>query len=264
MIKLFIPLLVVVLIATTSGWSIEPNENPLIGDRPDFTESAATIAPGRFQLEAGFTNTRVKDVNIDSIGEILIRIGVVKFWELRIGLNSYTITDTISDTVSEAPGKGDITGLENVTIGFKFRFLDNRGARPALALLLSTSLPVGSSEYRVSMYQPRAVLAAGWELTPTLSLGANLGYAYLAVDEVKFNQVSGSVSMAVSLGGRWGLYAEWFGLSLDHKDGTDLHFVNSGVTFLALANLQFDFRVGRGLNGIDKDDFIGAGLVFRL
>ena len=256
MIKLFIPLLAVALVAPISGWSAESDKDPLIGDRPDFTESAVTITPGRFQLEAGFTNTRVEDVNIDSIGEILIRMGVVKNLEFRLGLNSYAITDL--------PGDDDINGLEDITLGLKFRFLENRCARPDLAMLLSTSLPVGSPEYRVSMSQPRIILAAGWELAPTLSLGANLGYAYLAVDEVKFNQVSGSVSMAVSLGERWGLYAEWFGLSLDHKDGTDLHFVNSGVTFLALANLQFDFRVGRGLNGIDKDDFIGAGLVFRL
>ena len=54
-----------------------PAQQPLISDRPDFTESAATITPGRVQMEAGYTFARLEEVEGHAIGEILARIGVL-------------------------------------------------------------------------------------------------------------------------------------------------------------------------------------------
>ncbi len=44
---------------------------PLVTDRPDFTESAETVAPGLFQLESGYTFTRRGDDKEHALGEFL-------------------------------------------------------------------------------------------------------------------------------------------------------------------------------------------------
>lgn len=43
------------LVAATLAGTAVADDDPLVGDRPDFTESAVTIAPGRVQVEAGAT-----------------------------------------------------------------------------------------------------------------------------------------------------------------------------------------------------------------
>jgi len=230
-------------------------QEPLVGDRPDFTESATTVPPGRVMLETGYTNTRFGDVTVHTIGEVLFRYGFVRNWELRIGLNSYSIVDT--------DGEEDVEGLEDTTIGLKIRFLENKKAVPELACILNTSLPTGSDNFRISRWQPAAVLAVGWDVQSIFSVGANLGFSSLVVDDVRIDQVRGSVSLGLPLSDKWSVFGEWFGLSLDHEGGTDLHYLDGGFTFLVTPDLQFDFRVGYGLNGVTPDDFIGMGAVIR-
>jgi hypothetical protein len=228
---------------------------PLVGDRPDFTESPTTVPPGRVMLETGYTNTRLGENKVHTIGEVLLRYGIVRNWELRIGLNSYTIVKT--------EGEDDVEGLEDTSLGLKIRFLENKRAVPELACILSTGLPTGSSNFRISRWQPAAVLAAGWDVQSVFSIGVNLGFSSLVVDEERIDQVRGSLALGLPLGDRWSVFGEWFGLSLDREGGSDLHYLDSGVTLLATPDLQFDFRVGYGLNGIDPDDFIGVGAVIR-
>ncbi|MCL7971660.1 MAG: hypothetical protein M8866_06160, partial [marine benthic group bacterium] len=57
------------------GWAQE--DDPMITDRPDFTESASTVAPGRFQFELGYTFTRSGSENRHNFGELLVRLGIL-------------------------------------------------------------------------------------------------------------------------------------------------------------------------------------------
>jgi hypothetical protein len=58
---------------------------------------------------------------------------------------------------------------------------------------------------------------------------------------------------------RLGAYFEHFGVYPIIKDGPDGSFLNGGVTFLVLNDLQLDARAGFGLNGLEDDFFIGLG-----
>jgi len=77
----------------------DPMDQPLVTDRTDFTESTEPIPAGHAQLEAGYTFTfdrenedRVRD---HTAGELLLRIGVVDNFELRIGWDGYSWTDNL-------------------------------------------------------------------------------------------------------------------------------------------------------------------------
>lgn len=66
----------------------------LVGDRPDFTESALTVAPGSWQIEAGATVTTGDAFDTTEIGEVLVRHGLKPGTELRMVLPSYVDDET--------------------------------------------------------------------------------------------------------------------------------------------------------------------------
>jgi hypothetical protein len=95
-----------------------PSREPLVSDRPDFTESTATVKRGEVQLEGGDTFERTSSVKTNTIGELLLRIGVTSRAELRIEPGSYT---TITSPDSDASGWAD------AALGMKLR----RSSRPS-------------------------------------------------------------------------------------------------------------------------------------
>ena len=69
--------------------------------------------------------------------------------------------------------------------------------------------------------------------------------------------------MAASLTESIGTYIEYFG-AYPASDGEDAsHVLNGGFTFLVNDNLQFDIRVGFGLNEQAPDLIAGAGFAVR-
>lgn len=242
-------------------------EDPLISDRPDFTESTDTVPRGHFQLEGGFTSTRVDDEDSRSFGELLLRIGLSERLEARIGAGSHTRIDR--------PGGGDASGYEDPSLGVKIRLSPETEmlppSRPAVALLLGTSIPVGDEELTADEWVPEAKLALAWTLTERFGLATNLNWAYPpgfdagggGDGDERFHQFSGSLSGALAFTDRIGGYLEYFGFTEEEEDGPSTHYLNTGVTYLLSNDLQLDLRYGRGLNDPDPDDFVGIGAAVR-
>jgi hypothetical protein len=235
---------------------------PLVTDRPDFTESTSTVPRGHFQIEGGFTSARVDEEEAQSLGEILIRIGAGERVEARIGAGSYTRLDT------GLPGEDRITGFEDPFLGMKVRLTPGDPdllppGRPTMALLLSASLPAGNEDLTADAWVPEAKLALSWELTPRVSLGSNLNYAYAVDGGDRFHQLAGSLTSGISLTDRLGMFVEYFGFSEETDGGPDTHYLNGGTTFGISNDLQLDARIGFGLNEASPDWFAGVGAAVR-
>ena len=237
------------------GWS--GLDDSLTTDRPDFTESTSTIPRGHYQIEGGTTVTRVEDVDSLSFGELLVRIGTGERWETRLSAG-YARVDTPF---------GDVSGLEDPSVGIKVRFTDDPGelgpGQPAVSLLVSTSVPAGDEELTDDEWVPEAKLALAWELTPRFGLSSNLNYAHVVDGDERLHQLGATLSGSLSLTDRLGSYLEWYGFSEETEDGPSTHYVNGGVTFLINSDLQIDARVGTGLNDADPDWFVGVGAGVR-
>jgi hypothetical protein len=232
-------------------------EEPLITDRPDFTESAETMAPGRVQLETGFTRIdEGGDTATDAWGEVLVRIGLSQRVELRLGLNSYLQTTR--------PGE-DLSGLQDSSIGVKIKLRDTieGSARPQVALLVGTTLPTGSTEYREPHAHPGTALALAWSLSPRFGLGVNLDYAYLSEEGEQFGELAASVAIGYALSKRLGGYLEYFGFDPQSGGRPGTHFLDGGFTWLLSNNAQLDARAGVGLNSAAADYFVGLGAAWR-
>lgn len=253
-------LLLAAAVVAQEGWS--GLEDSLVTDRPDFTESTATVPRGHFQVEGGTTLSRVEDADSTSFGELLVRIGMGERWETRLGLGSYGRLETPLDEHS---------GIEDPSVGIKVRFTDDPGelapGQPAVSLIVATSIPAGDEGLTQDEWVPEAKLALAWELNPRLSLSSNLNYAY-AVDGAedgnnRLHQLGATLSGSLSVTDRLGSFLEWYGFSEETEDGPSTHYVNGGVTWLINNDLQVDARVGTGLNDADPDWFVGVGAAVR-
>jgi len=237
--------------------SAAAQSEPIVTDRPDFTESTSVVPRGMLQVEGGYTFERAGAVHTHAIGEVLGRVGLLDALELRIGLNSYTITSVAG---------GSSTGVEDASLGVKLGLLrrDGHGAAfPEAALIVATGLPTGGSAVTAGGWEPEAKLALGWDLSERLGVAANLNAASLHGNGGRTGELAGSVSFGYSLTDRIGSYAEYYGFYPTSGPGADTHFANAGLTYLLTDDFQVDARVGHNLGSPEGDYFFGIGLARR-
>jgi hypothetical protein len=227
---------------------------PLVTDRPDFTESALTIPPGLLQAELGFTTVRTQGDREDAFGEVLLRIGMGRKTEVRLGLPSY-----LSTRVTD----GNTSGLSDASLGMKWNLAragDGYGLRQFdLGVIVQTTLPTGDRNYRENTLQPGVKFLAASALTEKIAVSSNLNYDYLSEGGERFGQFASSLSFGFGLTDKVGVYTEYFGFYPTGKSRSDSHFLNAGTTYLVNNDLQLDARIGKGFNGIGNDYFIGLG-----
>ena len=238
--------------------SVNTSREPLVSDRPDFTESTSTMAPGEVQAEGGYTYTRGAGETSNTVGELLVRIGLSHFAELRIEPGSYS--RVMSPTGTE-------TGWEDSEIGAKVRLHnaadDHPSAVPAVALVLASSIPTGSDAFRESHAQPEVKLASEWTLTNRLGLATNFDVARPVADARRYTELAASASFGFELSPRVSAFAEAFGFAPEIAGAKHTSYLDSGVAASLSPNLQIDIRGGVGLNGAGPDYFVGAGLARR-
>lgn len=178
--------------ATTSKLGAE---EPLITDRPDFTESANSVGRGVVQFESGVTFIEFPSgTNVTTLGEILVRWGVSVPLELRFQIPTY-----------EWKRNGDSTsGFQNGGIGLKYELAsgDGRGiiAGAEAAVIASTTLPTGPQEIASPKWQPSAVAAISWKLGPNTGLGMNLGISRPADENDRYTSTWLSAALGVGVG----------------------------------------------------------------
>lgn len=231
------------------------NLEPLVTDRPDFTESSDVVPAGMMQLESGATISRVGDERGTTVGEALVRAGLSSRAELRVGLNSYAVVT--SPAVRQQ-------GLEDLSLGAKIGLIPGGGLVPKVSLIVATSLPTGAAPFRQSMLQPEAKLTAAWDLSDRVAFSSNLNYSRIREEAGSYGEAAATASFGFGLTERVGLYTEYFGFFPRDGFTPASHYSNGGFTWVLNPNLQLDIRGGIGHNGLGRRDyFSGLGLSRR-
>jgi hypothetical protein len=226
----------------------------LVGDRPDFTESALTVAPGSWQLEAGATLTNTDLVETTGLGEVLLRHGLKPGTELRLEIPTYIAVSL------DTEGVADPSGFGNAGLGLKQVVADGAGSGPRMAVLGHVALPTGSEDVVGADTAFDLVLAAEWDLSSRLALGMNVGGEVVFADDTETQQWL-SASLGIGVTERLGAFVEGFTFT-DELDDFETA-LDAGVTYLVNADLQLDARVGTGTGEISDEVFYGVGLVTR-
>lgn len=236
----------------------EARDPPLVTDRPDFTESTASVGAGRVQVEAGYTISRQDGTDEHVVGEVLARVGLTRSLELRVAPGSYV--------VERRPG-GSTAGLADPSLGAKATLVEARpgasGGVPAVAVLASSSLPAGHDALNPDGAQPSAGLAVGWDLGAGASLGANLRHTRRLAGGERFGQTVASAALGLSATSRAGVYLEYYTLRPAAPGSGDADVLDGGVTLLLGPDAQLDARVGAGLGSAGPDLIFGIGFAVR-
>jgi len=254
------------------GLDAAPLTEPLVTDRPDFTEATNTVPRGHLQLEMGYTFTYDKEDGnrtIDhTLPEFLLRTGLTDWLELRIGWAGWSSTEDVFRAKNDAGRTVTMTEVErgwnDLYLGFKIALCEQDGLRPALSLIPAITVPSGSSNKSSGDVDPENKIAWSYDLTDSSTLSGNLNFAVPTDGNGhRFFQTAASISLGHSFNDWLGGYVEYYGFYPNEPGSDCAHTINGGFTFLVNDNLQFDVRVGKGLNEEADDMFAGAGMAIR-
>jgi len=235
-------------------------DDPLVTDRPDFTESSSTVGQGILQLEGGVTFAGLQNgTDVTTVGEILARWGAAEKLELRFVLPSYSW---------ERNGGADGSGFLSSGVGLKYELTPGNGGGfiggMETALIVSTTVPTGTADFSSSSWQPAAVFAASWELGSTLGIGSNLGISRPAGNDTRYTSLWASVALGVGLNESTSVFFELFGFNREEELGPSTATFQAGHLYLVSSDLQFDVRAARRLTERGANVLVGFGLSWRL
>lgn len=234
---------------------------PLVTDRPDFTEASSTVGLGVAQLEIGYTYAFDDDgttrTSAHSYPEPLLRVGLLANWlELRIGWNY----------AGESSGGLDTSGAEDLYLGFKVGLTPQEGILPEMALIPQMFVPTGADNFSSDEVLPGVNWIYGWSVNDWLGTAGSTQFNR-AIDGGTgraYTEWAQSWTIAASLTERLGTYSEWFAFFPHSSDTAQVeHYYNGGFTYLLGDNVQWDIRGGVGLNDAADDYFVGTGLSIR-
>ncbi len=247
--------------ANPCGGKLAQPDEPLITDRPDFTEASSVVGLGILQLETGYTYTYDKDTADRTIGhsypETLLRYGILANWlELRLAWN---YGDENVSGVSTS-------GADDLYLGFKIGLTPQDGLLPEMAIIPQMTVPTGSSDRTESEVLAGLNWLYGWDINDCLATGGSTQFNR-ALDEATddgYTQWAQSWTIAYSLADRLGAYTEYYGFYPNDADTASTeHYFNGGLTYLLSDDVQWDIRGGVGLNDEADDYFVGTGLAIR-
>ncbi len=233
-------------------------KDPLITDRPDFTESAFVVGRGTVQLEGGGTYADFGSESVTTIPELLVRWGITRTVELRFLTPTYAWLD--------GPD-GSNSGFLSTVLGTKIALNEGDGdgfwGKTGASVIIATTVPTGSSAVASSAWQPSATLSLAWDLSAAVGLGTNIGWARPEDNGRRFNTFYGSVAAGVGVAKNTSVFVEFIFFDRESDRGPSTSTFQTGLTYLINPDLQLDIRAARRLSSEGPDLLIGLGASVR-
>jgi hypothetical protein len=227
-------------------------------DRPGLAESTDTVRPGAIQLEGGFAVSQ-HALAAGSSHEIgapfsLIRIGLARFAELRLGSDGFAIESRLVN------GQWDRhSGGSDFEAGIKARVWNERKYIPSFAVIGALSVPTGSAYSTSGSRDPLLELCWSKSLPRDFDVGGNVNFRWDSAE----TEHSVSVSIGKKLSHGFGTYGEVYRISPIDGDEPAHWIANTGITKQLGVRTQIDAEIGRTLYARTPYWFVGAGFAIR-
>jgi hypothetical protein len=179
-----------------------PDPHAVQPERPTVATHAGTVAPGWVELEFGVEFDRYRDRTRGGGAPLVAKIGLASHAQL-----------SIAGTVLQPDGLSN-TGVGDLTVGVKWRLLDDAPVLGRLAILPSLKMPTGSvvEATGTGTTDESLLLISSHDLGP-VALDLNLGYTHRGGtgEQVPKSQTVWTVSFGGPAAGAFGWTAEVFG-----------------------------------------------------
>lgn len=228
-------------------------------DRPSESFTPTVVLHKHLQIEAGFRKEHYnnEDNHKDEYlyPSALLKYGLTKKLELRMLAEEEADYDYAPEKHKTA------SGLQPIKVGLKYSLFDEKGILPKTAVIARADIPkLASPDFKGDFVAPLFRLAMENSLTRKLSLVYNIG------EEWQEDDVHGeffySLSPQLAITDKLKVFAEVFGnLS---KEQTAKNSFDAGLLYQVTPNFQLDVFGGTALSKNAADNFIEAGISFRL
>lgn len=224
---------------------------PIVTDRPDFTESDVVVPRGMLQIETGFTAEQGRGSRSLGLPEAFLRYGAARNFEWRLGLPDFSQVRAGGQT---ARGVGD------TYLGAKFQLGPTRQGL-GVSLIPAVFLPTGGRDFGSGGVDPEIKLCLAKELSARWGVGGML-YASGPTEDGRRNPtLQNTVSFGYALTDRLSVFNEYAGTFA--RRGAAEHLLHSGLAYLLSDDGQVDLHFGFGLSPAAPDSFVGAGYSLR-
>lgn len=242
-------------------------------DRPGFSNSAATVAPGTFQAELGYDLTQntsgSETFSTHSLGLLVLRYGVTDKLEVRANVGSIGFAERLSNS-SETEFESGYFGssLDGLVTGpsveVKARLFQS--STTTLTAFSQTSLPMlmsGAFETPDDRARQTLALLLDGALGENVSLTVNGGATFFWAAGVQEDRLPSALfipTLNFSINEQVGAYVGYFG---QYWEFANTNLVEGGFTFLAHDDTQLDLNFGYRIDDNGDGYFLGLGLAQR-
>jgi hypothetical protein len=235
-----------------SGQSSPAGKDEITTDRPDVTEASTVVPVGSLQIENGLTWTSDHGRRILDLSESLVRIGVSRSTELRVGVPDYL--DGLS-------GRHLTSGFDDVSVGLKQQ-LGPLAGNFDLAVIVALALPTGQRGITSGGFDPFIKLPWSKELTSAWSVGG-MQSLFWNTETGRRNLVwEPTFYVERQLTRPLDVFAEYSG---DYPQrGEAQQIAHFGLAYKITPLSQVDLHFGFGLSHATPNRFVGVGYSFRV
>jgi hypothetical protein len=221
---------------TAGAASLPDDETHSLPCRPTIACTADIVAPGLFELEAGYLYRQLAgEVNQQSV-PFLAKLTVAEWLQIQVGDNGPTFAD----------GPVAVRYVDDIATGLKFHLVDQRGWQPSISVSATLSVPISSAQGFVRTYDALFTMYVskdfGW-LHEDFNVGLNLWRLESPVKVQPWAALSLSVGLPAGFGTMLEGYVFADASPISPKDAGML----TGVTYSPKPWLVFDLGVDIGL-----------------
>jgi hypothetical protein len=237
-------------------------DEEMVTDRPDFTESAATVRPLWYQLETGFAVTW--ETNREGRGRSvtfpypLMRMGLTKRLEFRYSTDGYARNRFFNNQ-----GQSLNQGHSDLEVGLKYVAWYERKLLPQLAVIGQLSEPLGATALTSGTLDPKMKLCWSKDFDGGWGLSGNFNYLYLTQDRQRFLERDSTVSLGHDLVAGFKGYVEFYRLTNLSLEKDALSIAQLGWARPLKGNFQFDMSVAKTVARSTPQWSIMGGFSYR-
>jgi len=221
-------------------------------DRPDQTESPATVPHRYLQAETGFMYEKVhNDAQNIYHPTLLWRYGITPHVEFRLQ----------TDFTTESRVGRRISGLSPVAVGFKTSLIKSKGFIPDISFVGHLTLAeLATADLQSTYVAPDFRFLFRHAFSDHFELSYNLGAEWNGEtpDASALYTIAASYKAADHLS----LFAEFYGY-LNKYESAD-HRFDAGAMLLLNQNFSLDISAGAGLFELSPSYFVSGGFSYRL
>lgn len=239
-------------------------EDHIETDRDAFTPATKTAPSNRWITESSYSFIDNRGVpNTNSFPELLVRYGLFKRVELRLGWNyevgaGGSVVSGESGEAAEGVDTSRRTREQRILYGLKASLTEQKSWLPDSIAILQGYTPTGGEATATQLI---ATYAFGWRLPNRWRYDSAIRFGTDSDNGNHFQVWAPSTVLRVPLGERFQIHAEYFGLFFQNRpSGFSQNYISPGMHYLITPNLEVGVRLGWGLNEQAARFFSNVGL----